>query len=480
MVKGLFRLACLLPLLLPAVVEPTVASGQARAPKPNIVFVLVDDLESGVLGHFPNITRELVDQGVSFDRFFVTNSWCCPSRTSMLRSQYVHSHGVLTNTAPEGGFEKFYRTNLERSTIGTWMQAAGYRTALMGKFLNHYPGGATPPTYVPPGWNDWRVPVRNLYEEYGYQLNENGNLVDYGWSEQDYLSDVLTARAQSFITASKDPFFLFLAPIAPHNPANPAVRHSAAFPDAQAPRTPNYDQPDVEREPLWLRSQPRLTRRAEERVDERYRARLRAMLGVDDMVGALVQTLRSSGKLADTYVFFASDNGFHLGTHRLRQGKTTPFEEAIRVPMVVRGPGVPSATTVSELTATLDLPQTFAALGGARAPAFTEGRSLVPFLKGRVPQEWRRNVLVEFYRPLNRASARQTPVPDYQALRTKTHTYVEYVTGERQLYDLDRDPYQLYNVADSAPPGLIDRLQARLHAMRACSGASCRVADTME
>ncbi|WP_245642684.1 sulfatase family protein [Nonomuraea candida] len=475
MLKALCRLACLL-LLLPAA-EPTIAEGDSR---PNIVLVLADDLEAGTLPNFPNITQHLVGPGASFERFFVTNSWCCPSRASILRSQHVHSHGVLTNTAPEGGFQRFHEQGLERSTIGTWMRQAGYRTALMGKFLNHYPGKATPETYVPPGWDDWAVPVRALYEEYGYALNENGTVLDYGWEEQDYLSDVLARKARDFITGSGDkPFFLYLAPVGPHNPANPAYRHEEAFESATAPRTPSFNQADVSAEPLWLRSRPPLTPADEAEIDERHRSRLRAMLGVDDLVGAVVRALEESGELDDTYIFFTSDNGFHLGTHRLKQGKTTPYEEAIRVPLVVRGPGV-KAGTIPQLGATIDLAPTFAELGGATVPAFAEGRSLVPLLRGRPPSQWRRHVLVEFTRPANRTSARQTPVPAYRALRTERHAYVEYETGERQLYDLHTDPYQLRNLAAGADPGLLRGLAARLAGMAACAGAGCRQADRRE
>ncbi|WP_262380110.1 sulfatase [Nonomuraea sp. PA05] len=474
MLKVLCRLACLL-LLLPAA-EPTVAQGDSR---PNIVVVLADDLETGTLPLFPNISQHLVDQGASFDRFFVTNSWCCPSRASILRSQHVHSHGVLTNTAPEGGFDRFHALNLERSTIGTWMQQAGYRTGLMGKFLNHYPGEAAGEAYVPPGWDEWDVPVRKLYEEYGYRLNENGVPRDYGWEEQDYLSDVLARKAHDFITGSRQPFFLYLAPIGPHNPANPAHRHAHAFPLAMAPRTPSFNQTDVSSEPYWLRNRPALALDTQADVDEHYRRRLRAMLGVDDLVGSVISALRETGELDDTYIFFTSDNGFHLGTHRLKQGKTTPFEEAIRVPLVVRGPAVAAGSTITHLGATIDLAPTVAELGGATVPAFAEGRSLVPLLRARPPSEWREHVLVEFTRPANRSSAAQTPVPAYQALRTGQYTYVRYETGERQLYDLNADPYQLSNLAATADPALVARLDQRLSAMVACSGANCRQADRL-
>ncbi|GAA2840586.1 sulfatase [Nonomuraea rubra] len=473
MLKALCRLACLL-LLLPAA-EPTIAAGDSR---PNVVLILADDLETGTLPLFPNITRHLVQQGASFDRFFVTNSWCCPSRASILRSQHVHSHGVLTNTAPEGGFDRFHTQGLERSTVGTWMREAGYRTGLMGKFLNHYPGETAGGTYVPPGWDEWDVPVRKLYEEYGYRLNENGVTRDYGWEEQDYLSDVLARKARDFIAGADQPFFLFLAPIGPHNPANPAHRHAHAFPLAMAPRTPSFNQADVSREPFWLRNRPPLPLDAQADVDETYRRRLRAMLGVDDLVGSVVGALREAGKLDDTYIFFTSDNGFHLGTHRLKQGKTTPFEETIRVPLVVRGPGIAPGSTINRMGATIDLAPTFAELGGAVLPPFAEGRSLVPLLRGRPPAEWRKHVLVEFTRPADPSSAAQTPVPAYRALRTEQYTYVRYETGERQLYDLNTDPYQLANLAATADPALVARLDRQLAAMAACAGAACRQADS--
>ncbi|WP_246148208.1 sulfatase family protein [Nonomuraea turkmeniaca] len=478
MVKGLRRVACLLLLLplLPAA-EPVVA---ATAPRPNVVLIVADDLEAGTLAYFPNITQHLVREGASFDRFFVTNSWCCPSRASILRSQYVHSHGVFTNTAPEGGFDSFHAQGLERSTIGVWMQNAGYRTALMGKFLNHYPGDTADEEYVPPGWDEWAVPVRNLYEEYGYRLNENGILADYGWAEEDYLSDVLARKSRDFIAESQEPFFLYLAPIAPHHPANPAARHIAAFPLVMAPRTPSFNQVDASLEPLWMRELPMLDQPQIDAIDERHRARLRAMLGVDDLVGSVVEALRSTGRLENTYIIFTSDNGFHLGTHRIPNGKTTPFEEAIRVPFVVRGPGVRAGSTINHLGVTVDLAVTIAELAGATAPAFAEGRSLVPLLRGQSPAKWRKNVLVEFTRPANRASAKQTPVPAYQALRTDRYTYVRYDTGERQLYDLQVDPYQLRNLAGEADPVLLAGLDERLAGMVACSGASCRQADMRE
>jgi arylsulfatase A-like enzyme len=472
-------IACLLLLLL-AGAQPlqSVPADAGARPRPNVVLVLVDDLEAADLRLFPNIWTQLVQQGTTFERFFVPNSWCCPSRASILRSQYVHSHGVLTNTAPEGGFAKFHSSDLERSTIGTWLKSAGYRTGLMGKYLNHYPGGETPRTYVPPGWDDWQVPVKRLYQEYGYTLNENGTLREYGYAPPDYLSDVLAAKARAFVSVDRrEPFFLYLAPIAPHAPSNPAPRHADAFAGAMAPRPPSFDQEDLEAEPAWLKAMPRLDIDAIDRIDERYRARMRAMLGVDDLVGSLVRALSEAGRLANTYLFFASDNGFHQGGHRIPSGKTTAFEESVRVPLVVRGPGVRQGASVTDLAASLDLGPTFAALAGAKVPEFVEGRSLVPMLTGVRPAGWRRNVLIEFYRPADLLPPSPRAVPPYRALRTERYTYVEYDTGERQLYDLAEDPFQMINLAAVAAPELLGGLVRTLSELAACSGAGCRSAD---
>jgi N-acetylglucosamine-6-sulfatase len=476
------RLVCAALLL--ALAGPPSSAAQAVAAKPaaqrpNILFVMVDDLEAGDLQRFPNIWGQLVRQGTSFDRFFTTNSWCCPSRATVLRSQYVHSHDVTSNQAPEGGFHKFHTTGLERSTIGTWLQSAGYRTALMGKYLNHYPANDAPPAYVPPGWDEWNVPVRRLYHEYDYTLNENGTLREYGWTADDHLTDVLSRKAVDFVSREGDkPFFLYLAPVAPHSPANCAHRHCDAFPGAKAPRAASFDQDDVSAEPRWLRAMPKLTKKQVRKIDNRYRDRLRAMLAVDDMVGALVDALRRTGRLDDTYVVFTSDNGWHQGEHRLPMGKSTPFEEAVRVPLVVRGPGVPAARTVDALTSTVDLAPTFAELGGAAVPYFAEGRSLLPLLGTEPPPtDWRKNILVEFKRPASAKAQPYNKVPTYQVLRTDRYSYIRYETGERQLYDMKHDPAQLRNLAAKADPRLLADLDRRLDDMHTCAGPSCRVAD---
>ncbi|WP_283133871.1 sulfatase family protein [Rhizohabitans arisaemae] len=470
---------------------PAPAPGGGAQPKPaderpNIVLLLADDLDARDLARFPNISRFLMDQGTTFTKFFVSDSWCCPSRATILRSQYVHSHQVLTNIPPHGGFGKFP----DDSTIATWLKGAGYQTALMGKYLNRYPEGK-PKTYIPPGWDEWQVPLGSGgYRGYDYTLNSNGTLRKYGKEGKDYLGDVLTRKATSFINRTEAPFFLYLAPFVPHLPATTAPRHAHAFADVQAPRTPSFNQANLSAEPRWLRSLPKLGPRQIKKLDDTHRQRLRSMLGVDEMIGTLIEELRVTGKLDNTYFLLSSDNGWHMGQHRLPRGKTTPFEEDIRIPMLVRGPGVAPGARVDALGATVDLAPTFAELAGAATPGFIEGRSLVPFLRGQEPAVWRDSVLVEFFSGRSKNDPqvicdKQTVKisgcpfpPSYATLRTDKYTYVEYVTGERQLYDLDRDPHQMRNIVTTAAPELLRELSVRLERFAECSAQGCRVADS--
>ena len=485
------------------------AGAQRRQPaqgsrvRPNIVFVLTDDLDRnlGTLEQVPKLKDMLAGQGLTFPNMFVTESLCCPSRSSIQRSQYVHNHQVLGNGPPDGGFEKFHSLQEDQSTVGTWLKTAGYRTGYMGKYLNGYPNSAAP-NYIPPGWEEWDSPASgNPYSEFNYTLNENGNLVRYGNQPESYLTDVLSTKAVTFIqktATDQRPFFLFVATYAPHQPATPAPRHASAFPGARAPRPPSYNEADVSDKPAWVQSRPLLPPAAQMQMDNLYRKRLQSMLGVQDLIDHVLDTLKATGQLENTYIFFASDNGFHLGEHRLHAGKLTAYEEDIRVPLFVRGPGVPAGVEREEFVGNLDLAQTFAALANAQVPDFVDGRSLLPLLHGGARSErWRGAFLVEqeevhfnagragprrlvlepqdmFETQL--AAARQG-IPAYTALRTPANTYVVYSTGERELYDLHADPYELDNIINKADKGLVNRLDAWLSVYRKCRGAGCREAD---
>lgn len=447
----------------------------APSERPNLILVVVDDLDLGSVSHMPTTQSLLAEGGTTFENAFVTHPLCCPSRSSILRGQYSHNHRVLTNEPSLGAFDKFHEYGHEESTVATWLDAAGYRTVLLGEYLNNYPGDAEP-TYVPPGWDEWygRASETSYYD---YQLNENGKLISYGYTPEDYQTDVIAGKAIDFVrrTTDKEPFFMYVATGAVHAPVQPAPRHKEAPVPSETPRLPSFDEEDVGDKPSWVQAQSRLTRQQVLRTDSEYRSRLQALLAVDEMISGLAEELRANGKLENTYIVLSSDNGYHLGEHRLAQGKRTAYEESIRVPMTVRGPGVPSGEVVRQQALNIDLAPTFAELGGADTPDFVDGRSLAPFLKGTPPKDWRTAFLVEHTGGGKKGFSKD--VPDYEALRTEEHKYVEYGTEERELYDLRADPYEMQSLHESADPELAARLESRLAALRRCSGSECWSAE---
>lgn len=447
------------------------ASAAGPAPRrPNIVLILADDLDARSVELMPKVKSLVAARGASFSSFFVSEPLCCPSRASILTGQYAHNHTVRANDPPRGGFPAFRAAGREASTIATWLHAAGYRTALLGKYLNGYPGAA--PAYVPPGWDEWHA----VYSDQGsntyfnYRVNENGRTVAHGGLDADYETDVLAAKAVDLIRrspAGEQPLFLVIAPAAPHLQAAPAPRHRGTFPDAKAPRVPSFDEDGVNDKPAWARVPP-LRQRQITALDRLYRKRLQTLLALDELVEGVVQALDARGALGDTYILFTSDNGFFMGEHRINIGKAAPYEESIRVPLFVRGPGVPAGRRVDSLALNLDLAPTFAEIAGARAADSVDGRSLLPLLGTAAPGGWRNEVLLEFW------GGEGDRVPGYAALRTADHLYVEYTTGERELYDLRKDPYELENLIPSAEAATLRGFGERLRALRSCAGAGCR------
>jgi arylsulfatase A-like enzyme len=463
---------------------------------PNIVLILADDLDLklGTVAAMPQLQSLVASQGVTFTNFFVNASICCPSRASLLRGQYVHNHAVYTNGPPGGGFETFRDLGLESDTIATRLQDAGYRTALFGKYLNRYPFGSAS-TYIPPGWNEWYAPspTRPGYDQFNYTLNDNGLLVAYGSDPEDYLQDVLAAKAQNFITrtiAISQPFFAYFATFSPHEPSTPAPRHSGLFTDTIAPRTPSFNELDVSDKPAEIQALPLLTEMEIEAIDEGYRKWLQSMQAVDEMIGDLVDTLQATGQLTNTYIFFTSDNGYHMGQHRMAPGKYVGYEEDINVPLFARGPAVPISQTVTQLAGLGDLAPTFAEIAGIEIPDYMDGRSLLPLLGASPPvvEDWRQAILFEQYvgdhrlvrDPLGEPpdpfdSARFEDVPlFYNGIRTATLKYIEYDNGERELYDLAADPYELENQYLTADPALVSQMAAWLHLLHICAGLECR------
>ena len=494
---------------------PTLAATPVLSPparKPNHLFILADDLNADEVQYMPKLKALISDQGETFPNYFVPESLCCPSRATTLRGQYPHNTRVLSNDPPSGGYQKFFELGEEQSTIAVWLKNAGYDTMLAGKYLNGYPLKSDP-LHIPAGWSEWYSSIKgNPYSEYNYTLNENGRAVEYGKTAKDYGTDVYVSKALDFINRSVKsgkPFFVYLAPYAPHGPYIPAPRHADLFPGVKAPRTANWDEPDVTDKPGYIRNRPHLSAKQVTTIDTAFRMRLQALQAVDEGIETLVNALKANGALDNTYIVFTSDNGYHLGNHRQVLGKIAPYEEELRVSMRVRGPGVPAGVSLPQLVGNLDLAPTFAQLAGATPADFVDGRSLLPLLRANPPplSQWRQAISLEWGEdPLDDPNAKvavvsdaeslepadvdeteiaaQAParknllaIPHFRGLRLQGTSYVEYLTGEKELYDITTDPFQLVNKAPTAPRPLLSELDARVKALATCKAATCRQAE---
>ena len=463
------------------------------AVKPNIVFILTDDMRNSDLdkvvdGQYvmPNTQNLLVEKGVQFSKPWVTRSLCCPSRATILRGQYTHNHKVWVNVNPSGGFWKFYDSGLENSTIATWLNGAGYDTILIGKYLNRYGlarnGSYAPNTHIPLGWDEWHA-WEGTYADGSdtYDINENGRIVTYQRS-QIHDTDLHADTAVNFINDTKGgaPFFMYLAPNAPHGPAYSAKRHANLFTDTPLPRPSSFNEADVSDKPAWVRNKPLLSPTKIQELTTLNRQRLRALKSVDDMVGSVVGALRDIGELSNTYIVFTSDNGYYLGEHRL-EGKVAAYNAGPRVPLAIRGPGVPAGVSRSQMALNNDFAPTFASWAGVQPRRFVDGRSLSPLLTTSPPPPWRSAFLIE-HRSFPEEVANVKSIPDYDAIRTPRYSYVEYETGERELYDLNADPTEGTNIYRPNSPVVVD-LHARLNALKSCAGwdasaaTSCKTAE---
>jgi arylsulfatase A-like enzyme len=480
------------------------ASTEVSGRPPNIVFLLTDDLDMHEVAYMPHVRRLLADEGVSFSHFYVSVSLCCPSRTSILRGQYSHNTGVLSNGGGNGGFETAYRLGIEHSTIGTWLQKDGYKTAYIGKYLNAYPDTARE-TYVPPGWNEFDSAAAGMpYTEYHYTLNENGHLVKYGGYPKDYGTTVYVGKAEQFIRKeAAKPFFVYLNVYAPHQPATPGPHDYRLFPNAKAPRTPAFNELNETGKPRWLRQFRVLHAGGIANVDALYRNRIRSLQAVDRGVASLIATLQATHQLANTYFVFSSDNGFHLGQFRMPAGKETAYDTDIQVPMIVRGPHVPAHRTCPFMFGNIDIAPTLAALAGASAPEWVDGRSFASELHDpAVDLHPRQSYLIEHWRTANQEHFGTGPtepndldvkpgstitappglprsgydfLPNFEGVRTTRYLYVEYGYGDRELYDTLTDPYELHNLVNRpADAALVAHLHELVAQLQVCSEADCR------
>jgi N-acetylglucosamine-6-sulfatase len=444
---------------------PTVA--QHSPGKPNIVFILADDMRADDLRYMPKTRSLLMEQGMRFNNAYVSYGLCCPSRATILRGQYAHNHGVWSNlNGPDGGWRGYKNHGNERDNLATRLDDAGYRTGLLGKYLNFYRG-----TSVPPGWDDWfafHLPVGY----FDYRVNDNGAVKQYGTESSDYSTDVLRRQTLQFIDTSvahSRPFFAYVAPKAPHGPFPASLpRHQHDFDGKRAPRLPSFNEESLSDKPPRVRSLPSFRTGQIAEIDSGHEKRVESLQALDDLVAAVGSKVRGAGVMHNTYIVFTSDNGFQEGEHRIPSGKARPYEESIRVPLLVRGPDVQAGSTTDELTLNTDFLPTFTDLAGTVTPAYIDGRSLRPLLEGRPAISWRTAILLE-------RSDLDDPNKSFYGIRTSDGTkYIEYQGGFRELYNLNADPHELVNSYDEESPRA---LTARLEALKGCAGAGCRAAE---
>jgi N-acetylglucosamine-6-sulfatase len=441
---------------------------------PNVLVVMTDDQTVEQTRVLREVRSQIGDRGATFVNSLVNFPLCCPSRATFFTGQYARNHRVLENVGPLGGFDRLNSEN----TLAVWLEDAGYHTGVAGKYMNEY--GKDDPTLVPPGFSEWYAAVTGSIDNvYDYRLNENGTLVEYGEDAADFKQDVITAKANSFLirnAPAQDPFFLFVGYTAPHGARpepspqpprdcdgeapKPAPRHAAAFEFALPPRPPSYNEAEVADKPADIRAMPPFDPDTEAEINRDYRCALESLLSVDEGVEVLLRTLRRTGELRNTVVIFTSDNGFFFGEHRIKGGKRRFYEESSRVPLMIRGPGIPAGTVVRELVVNADLAPTIVELTGIEAGLRMDGTSLMPLIAE--PNRWiGRELLIES--------------DGYRAIRTRRYVYAEHDDGGREMYDLDVDPFQLSSVHGS-PRYQRERreLVPRLRRLRRCRAARCR------
>ena len=470
---------------------PAAAAGD-RDRRPNVVVVMTDDQDFRSLTDMRQTRKLIARRGTYFDQTMVNFPLCCPSRATFLTGQYAHNHGVVWNNAPLGGYYKLEGDE----TLPVWLRRAGYRTIHIGKYLNEY--GEADPLEVPPGWSEWWGGVDpSTYDYYGYTLNHNGRLRSYGREASDYSTDVfarLAAREIRDASRGRRPFFLNLAPLAPHTvavnsaarvegtPALPPPRYADVYAEAELPGYPSFDEADLSDKPTTIQDffPDPFTPEEIAALTDHYRGRMGSLLGVDDMVAAVVRKLKRTGEYRNTVIVYTSDNGWILGEHRLRDPitedgraagvKYVPYEGAARVPLIFAGPGFPEGRRIRGVASNADLAPTVLDLADARDEATLplDGLSLLPAALDPNRLDGRVALIQTFDNPRG--------VPSYKALRTKRYRYDLQDDGQFGLYDLKLDPWELDSVHDDpAYAAIVARLAADLRRYESCAGRACRV-----
>ena len=460
------------------------AAGPALA-RPNVVVMMTDDQTAASVRYMQQTKALLGAEGTTFEQAIATFPLCCPSRATHLTGQYAHNHGVLNNGGPFGGYGRLGHAN----TLPVWLQSAGYRTMQVGRYLNGYEYAHG----IPPGWSDWHTSPHSAAFNYSrWKVNENGSLKSYPETAHpdEYLTDFHGRRASELIEQAAPgdrPFYLQLSFVAPHrggprdpdDPAtigtpSPAPQDRDRFATVPMPRLPNFDEANMLDKPQVVADRPRLTAQATADIEENWRQELESLQAVDRAVARVVGTLEQAGELENTLIVFTSDNGFMHGEHRARGEKVLLYEASVRVPLIVRGPGIPRNFRDPRPVANIDVVPTIVDATGVTPLRTLDGRSLLEQVEDQSVW-WGRDLLIENGNGANN-------VPAYRVIRTHRFVYAEHLsTGEIELYDLELDPYQLRSLDGHDRYEAVQRdLAARLRLLKSCAGRGCQKAPALK
>jgi N-acetylglucosamine-6-sulfatase len=518
--RGRAAIAAVMALVAVAAGALAAVRAEGAAVGKNVVFILTDDMTTDQLTAMPHVRSLIATQGTTFNRAYISFPLCCPSRVTMLGGQYMHNHGVRGNFPPQGGWPRFQPE--EPNALPARLKPYGYYNVHIGKYMNSYPvaNGILP---VPPGWDEWYGKVSEDALYFNYQLIEKTSegptprLTFHGDQPLDYQTDVFGDRAVDFVRDTahgKQPFLLDLWFNSPHGPFEPAPRDLFSLAGSPLPKLAAFNEKDVSDKPKWFRrkARKRLSREQIKLIDNERRRAQEQLRSVDGAVGELVQELESRGILDDTYVIFTSDNGFFRGEHRIASGKYLPYDPASRVPLLIRGPGIPAGGVSEELVWNGDITQTILQIAsGAENPAL-DGRSLLPYAENPAARSTRPILLEGDTGPGGteaepaRASAARARVarvgvlgrrgvknldqepnaiksaatinqaPAFRSIRTDRYEYTIYANGQTELYDMRRDPTQLNSLANDRRYRLVRKwLLSHLIPLSSCRGAACLV-----
>jgi arylsulfatase A-like enzyme len=404
--------------------------------RPDVIVIVTDDQRLGTLGWMPVLRNYITRHGVRFSRAMVPTSLCCPSRASLLTGGYSHTTEVWSN---DNGWTRFVRAGMEPRTVAVWLRRTGYRTGLVGKYLNAFEGSE-----APPGWAVWHSFTGSNASYYGYELlHTNGSRTWHGFGAASYSTDVLREYALRFIdhTPRDKPMFLYFAPYAPHEPATPAPRHLGIAAPIERFWPPSAQEQDLSDKPQWIQELPPVS----ERYIHDLRVRqYRTLRSVDEAVAAILAKQRARHRARNTLLVFLSDNGLMWGDHRVL-GKFVPYSGATRIPMAIAWPArLPEGRVDARLALNIDIPVTIAAAAGA-GHADVAGRNLL--------RRWKRGGFVLEASGAKAPGSNGTNVtrPAYCGWRTARYLFVHYANGREELYDYRRDPWELQDRRGTAP-----------------------------